>query len=205
MRTKLARRCAEAAVRSVLSALGLYARPVFIFSYDPKLVRKFCAAWLDTLAAYQLEFEGDMLQTIFGERCTPPRRVAGRNQYWSQHGLTTACRAQGTSPRSRIDIFKLKLAYSHHKSRAPAAVAHHSLSTPPPDDGTTTHAPRHRAYVTQTTVLLEPRNVSYTIRNLHATASSSCTPYRYTSPCAHQRLLSRETPPEVLPRCASER
>ena len=101
MRTKLARRCAEAAVRSVLSAaheldavgaherlaaralaLGLYARPVFIFSYDPKLVRKFCAAWLDTLAAYQLEFEGDMLQTIFGERCTPPRRVAGRNQYW---------------------------------------------------------------------------------------------------------------------------
>eukprot|EP00966_Prymnesium_polylepis_P018913 435907-Prymnesium_polylepis.1 len=73
MRTKLARRCAEAAVWSVLSAahkldavgaherlaaralaLGLYARPVFISSYDPKLVRKSCAAWLDTLAAYQL-------------------------------------------------------------------------------------------------------------------------------------------------------
>ena len=110
----------------------------------------------------------------------------------AQHGLSTACRAQGTSPRSRIDRFKLKLAYSHHKSRAPAAVAHHSLSTPPPDDGTTTHAPRHRAYVTQTTVLLEPRNISYPIRNLHATASSSCTQARYTSPRAHHRLLSRD-------------
>ena len=47
------------------------------------------------------------------------------------------------------------------KSRAPAAAAHHSFSTPPPDDGTPTHAPRHRACFTQTTVLLEPRNISY--------------------------------------------
>jgi hypothetical protein len=76
--------------------------------------------------------------------------------------------------------------------RATAAAAHYSFSTPPPDDGTPTHAPRHRACFTRTTVLLEPRNISYPICNRHATASSSCTPDRYTSPCAHQRLLSRD-------------
>ena len=85
-----------------------------------------------------------------------------------------------------------KVAHSLVNIRATAAAAHYSFSTPPPDDGTPTHAPRDRACFIQTIVLLEPRNISYTIRNTHATASSSCTPARYTSPCAHQRLLSRD-------------
>eukprot|EP00966_Prymnesium_polylepis_P173285 4007849-Prymnesium_polylepis.2 len=62
-----------------------------------------------------------------------------------------------------------------------AAAAHYSLSTPPPDDGTPTHAPRDSACFIQTTALLEPRNISYMMRNIHATVSSSCTPARYTS------------------------
>ena len=110
----------------------------------------------------------------------------------AQHGLSTACRAQGTSQWSRLDRFKLKIAYSPVDFRAPAAAAHYSFSTPSPDDDTPTHAPRHRACFIQTTVLLEPRNIRYPIRNTHAKASSSCTSDRYMSPCAHHRLKSRE-------------
>ena len=110
----------------------------------------------------------------------------------AQHGLSTACRAQGSRQRSIFDRCKLKIAHSPVKFRTTAAAAHYSFSTPPPDDGTTTHAPRHRACFTQTTVLLEPRNVRYPIRITHATASSSCTLARDTSPCAHQRFLSRD-------------
>ena len=51
------------------------------------------------------------------------------------------------------------------------------------------------------------RNISYPIRNIHVISSGSCTQVsdRYTSPCAHQRLVSRDAPPEALPQCASER
>ena len=58
--------------------------------------------------------------------------------------------------------------------------------------GTPTHAPRRRSCFTLTLSLLEPLVVLYPIHNTHATASSSCTPARYTSPCAHHRLPSRE-------------
>eukprot|EP00966_Prymnesium_polylepis_P048954 1132933-Prymnesium_polylepis.1 len=69
----------------------------------------------------------------------------------AQHGIPTACRVQGTSPRSRFDRFKLKTAHPLVKLRLTAA-AHYSFSTPPPDDGTPTHAPRHRVCFMQTTV-----------------------------------------------------
>ena len=78
------------------------------------------------------------------------------------------------------------------QSRAPAAATHYSFSRPPPENGTLTHAPRHRSCFTLTVSLLEPRNMSYQICNTHATASSSCTQARYTSPRSHHRLLSRD-------------
>jgi hypothetical protein len=122
----------------------------------------------------------------------------------AQHGLSTACRAQGSSQRSRFDRCKLKIAHSPVNIRATAAAAHYSFSTPPPDDGTPTHAPRHRACFTQTTVLLEPRNISYPIRHTHATASSSCTLAR-SRRRVHIKDLCLERPQEASRRCASER
>ena len=123
----------------------------------------------------------------------------------AQHGLSTACRAQGSRQRSIFDRCKLKIAHAPVKFRTTAAAAHYSFSTPPPDDGTTTHAPRHRACFTQTTVLLEPRNVRYPIYVIPTLQHQALAHWPDTRRRVHIKYFCLETPPEASRRCASER
>ena len=144
---------------------------------------------------------GTRVRDAASPHLTPPLAPPLEEPFGSSDGQR-ACKPNTGSPlpaaprgpsRDHVSTDSSLSSHTHPQSfehRPPPR--HHSFSTPPPDDGTPTHAPRHRACVTQTTVLLEPRNISYSIPNTYATVSSSCTPYRYTSPCAHQRLLSRD-------------
>ena len=118
--------------------------------------------------------------------------LGGKTCAQDQNELSVACHANETGLLSFSDGYKLNTAYSRVESRAPAAAAHYHRSPPPPDDGTPTHAPRHRSCFTLTVSVLEPLVVRYTIRNTYATASSSCTLGHDTSRRAHHRLPSRE-------------
>ena len=83
--------------------------------------------------------------------------------------------------------------HSHHaKCRRPAAAAQYHRNTPPPDDGTPIHAPRHRTCFTQTLSRADPLVVRYTIHTRYATSLISYTKSRHASRRAHHRLPSRD-------------
>ena len=83
--------------------------------------------------------------------------------------------------------------HSHHaKCRRPASAAQYHRNTPPPDDGTPIHAPRHRTCFTQTLSRADLLVVRYKIHTRRATSSISYTKSRHASRRAHHRLPSRD-------------
>ena len=166
-----------------------------------RLVRAVASSFgKDRAISSALHALGTRVRDAASPHLTPPLAPL-EEPLWTPDGQR-ACKPNTGSPilvtlkassRGHVSTDSISSSHTHkHVLEHRPPPRHHSFSTPPPDDGTPTHAPRHRACVTQTTVLLEPRNISYSIPNTYATASSSYTSDRYTSPCAHQRLLSRD-------------